>query len=169
MPRLRQKTAKLPASGPLARSAAFKRILVPTDFSNPSVKALKYAVRFAEQSGATIHLLYVVEHPTFIYDIETFPLAISEAEQIARAKHKLLRLADAEIEELVPVKTDVRTGKPFRAIAELARKTNADLIIIATHGRTGLSRMLLGSTTELLVRHAPCPVLVVRDREREFV
>jgi nucleotide-binding universal stress UspA family protein len=84
-------------------------------------------------------------------------------------KRRLLSLANEEIEELVPVKADVRSGKTSREIADYAREISADLIVIATHGRTGLDRMLLGSTTELLVRYAPCPVLVVREREHEFV
>jgi universal stress protein A len=150
-------------------SIGFKRILVPTDFSKPSLKALRYAVRFAEQSGAAIFLVYVLEQPAFMHDLESFPVALPEAELVKGAREKLLSLAAAEIEELVPVKVQVRVGKPFREIAALARQTDTDLIVIATHGRTGLNRMLLGSTAELVVRHAPCPVLVVREREHEFV
>jgi universal stress protein A len=156
-------------NGSIALSPKFKRILVPTDFSKPSLKAVRYAVRFAEQSGATIYLVYVIEQPAFIHDLESFPVAMPEVELARRAKEKLLSVATSEIEELVPVKTQVRIGKPFREIVALARQTDTDLIVIATRGRTGVNRMLLGSTAELVVRHAPCPVLVVREHEHEFV
>ena len=142
---------------------------MPTNFSKPSLKAVRYAVRFAEQTGATIHLVYVLESPAFIHDFETFPLAIPEVELVGFAQGKLLSVASAEIEELVPVKTNVLIGKPFREIVEFARRADIDLIVIATHGRAGLNRMLLGSTAELVVRHAPCPVLIVREHEHEFV
>jgi universal stress protein A len=161
-----------PTTGPngsIAASVKFKRILVPTDFSTPSLKALRYAVRFAEHSGATIFLVYVLEQPAFINDPESFRVATPEAELARLAKEKLLSVASSEIEELVPVKAEVRIGKPFREIVSLARQTDTDLIVIATRGRTGVNRMLLGSTTELVVRHAPCPVLVVREHEHEFV
>ena len=146
-----------------------RRILVPTDFSKPSIKAIRYAVRFAEQSGATILLVYVFEPFTFIHDLENFPLAIPEMELARLAKEKLVGVATSEIEKLASVKVEVRFGKPFREIASMASETDADLIVIATHGHTGINRMLLGSTAELVVRHAPCPVLVVRDHGREFV
>ena len=147
-------------------SRKVSRILVPTDFSPPSIKALRYAVGFAEQTGATIYLVHVLEEPAFVHDIETFPLAIPKRELVHGAREELLKLAEGQIDGLVPVKTRVRIGKPFREIVGLARQSASDLIIIATRGRTGLSRMLLGSTAELVVRHAPCPVFVIRDREK---
>jgi universal stress protein A len=158
---------RLRAAGP--RIAQLKRILVPTDFSKPSLKALSYAVRFAEQSGATIDLAYVIEMPPYVNDFANCPLLRPQAELTTIARDKLLSIASSQIEELVPVKTHVCIGQASREIVQLARKTEADLIVIATHGRTGFSRVLLGSTAELVVRNAPCPVLVVREKEREFV
>ena len=153
----------------IVSSLKLKRILVPTDFSEPSLKAVRYAIRFAEQSGATMHLLYVIERPALNHDFECFPLALPEAELCKIAKEELLSIASKEIEELVPVNTQVRIGKPFRQIVEIARETDADLIVIATQGHSGIKHVLLGSTAELVVRHAPCPVLVVREHEHEFV
>jgi universal stress protein A len=161
-----KRTAKSFLNDSRESSRKVRRILVPIDFSPPSIKALRYAVGFAEQMGATIYLVHVLEEPAFIHDIETFPLAIPKRELVHGARGELLKLAKSQIDGLVPVKTRVRTGKPFREIVALARQTASDLIIIATHGRTGLSRMLLGSTAELVVRHAPCPVFVIRDREK---
>jgi nucleotide-binding universal stress UspA family protein len=77
-------------------------------------------------------------------------------------------LAQDEVEELIPVQAEVRTGKPYNEIVLAAKKLGADLIVIATHGYSGLKRALLGSTAERVVRYAPCPVLVVREKEKEF-
>jgi nucleotide-binding universal stress UspA family protein len=157
------------SNGPVVSSRKLKRILVPTDFSEPSLKAVRYAVRLAEQSGATMHLLYVIERPALNHDFESFPLALPEAELTKLCKEKLLSVAGIEIEELIPISVQVRIGKPFREIVYAARETDADLIVIATQGHSGIKHVLLGSTTELVVRHAPCPVLVVREHEHEFV
>jgi len=163
------KTCRPKFNEPVVSSLTLKRILVPTDFSEPSLKALRYAVRFAEQSGATIYLVHVIERPAFNRDFEYFPLALPEVELGKIAKEKLLSIASKEIEELVPVKTQVTIGKPFRQIVDVARETEADLIIIATQGHSGFKHLLLGSTAELVIHHAPCPVLVVREHEHEFV
>ena len=160
------RAARLFLKGSREFSRKVRRILVPTDFSPPSIKALRYAAGFAEQAGATIYLVHILEEPAFIHDIETFPLAIPERELVRVARKELLKLGKSQINGLVPVKTLVRVGKPFREVVALARQTASDLIIIATHGRTGLSRMLLGSTAELVVRHAPCPVFVIRSHEK---
>jgi len=133
------------------------------------LKAIKYAARFAENSGATIYLVHVLERPVLTRDFECFPLALPEAELAEISKETLLSAAATEIEELVPVEVAVRTGKAFREIVNFARETDADLIVIATNGRSGINHMLLGSTAELVVRHAACPVLVVREREHQFI
>ena len=146
-----------------------KRILVPIDFSDSSLKALRYAVPFAEKFGATIYLVHVLEPPFLASNIENLGLAIPQRELAQSTREKLLSLAAQEIEELVPVSAEVRTGRAFDQIAAVAKELDVDLIIIATHGYTGLKHILLGSTAERVVRHAPCPVLTVREREREFV
>jgi nucleotide-binding universal stress UspA family protein len=73
------------------------------------------------------------------------------------------------VETTTPVFPEVRFGKPHEAIAEAARNLNASLVVISTHGYSGIKRAVLGSTTERVVRTAPCPVLVVRENERDFV
>jgi universal stress protein A len=145
-----------------------KSILVPVDFSAQSEKALAYAVPFAEQFGAKLTLLHVVE-PVATPDFAlSFPLVNDKV--VADCKRHLERIVqDLEIAPKLVQKTLVREGRSFHEIADAARTLKVDLIIISTHGHTGLKRAVLGSTTERVVRHAPCPVLVVREHEQEFI
>jgi universal stress protein A len=154
------------AAAPLLK---LKNILVPVDFSAESLKALRYAVPFGEQFGATICLVHVVEPASFMNDLPNVVLAISDEDEAREAKRRLFSLAQKEIKELVPVDVKVRIGRPFHEIVTLAETLDIDLIIIATNGHTGLKHVFLGSTSERVIRYAPCPVLVVREKEREFV
>ena len=146
-----------------------KSILVPIDFSEPAGKALRYALPFAEQFGAKITLLHVVE-PIAMPDFANFPL-LTENDRVARVfRTKLDLLCKREtIKPRLIEKTLVRFGKPFQEICDAARGLKVDLIVLSTHGYTGLKHAVLGSTAERVVRHAPCPVLVVREQEHEFV
>jgi nucleotide-binding universal stress UspA family protein len=146
-----------------------KSILVPIDFSDTSAKALHYAARMAEQFGATITLLNVVE-PIATPDFAYHPLML-EPEQIkAAAKSRLEDLpGKMNLPEKLIERAVIRHGTPFTEITEAARKLKVDLIIVTTHGYTGLNHVLLGSTAERVVRHAPCPVLTVREKEHQFV
>jgi nucleotide-binding universal stress UspA family protein len=139
----------------------FGHILVPTDFSDASKKALKYAARFAEQFGSRITLIHVME-PVMSPDFTHFPLALDEEKVIENANHRLLAFGKALLNERFIEGVIVRTGNPFHEIAEMARDRKFDLIIISTHGYTGLKRALLGSTAERVVRHAHCAVMTVR-------
>jgi universal stress protein A len=147
------------------------RILVPIDFSDHSKKALQYAIPFAEQFKASIDLLYVVEPTIYPADFSFgqvgFPNVEDELRQ--RGAEELKSLIAKEIGKRVPAKQVIRTGKAFYEIGEYAREESMDLIIIATHGHSGVEHVLFGSTAEKVVRHAPCPVLVVRRDEKEFV
>jgi universal stress protein A len=145
-------------------------ILVPTAFSAPSLKALRYAAALAAQFGAKLTLLNVVEPigptPDFAYN----PLVLDNETVTATAKEQLQRLLERQgIDVALVENTLVRHGVPFNEISGAASKVKADLIVIATHGYTGLKHVFLGSTAERVVRHAPCPVLVVREGEREFL
>jgi universal stress protein A len=159
-----------PVAGPDASRLRIKRILAPTDFSDYSKKALHYAVRFAEQFGATLTVLHVVEPviPTTdgfgAFQVPAIDVGVLQKNAAA----SLASLVGDEVDELVPVKTLVRCGPPSQEIVSVAKDEDIDLIIIATHGYTGLKHLLLGSTAERVVRHAPCPVLTVREREHEF-
>jgi universal stress protein A len=148
-----------------------RRILVPIDFSDHSKKALQYAIPFAEQFKASIDLLYVVEPAIYPADFSFgqvgFPAVEDELRQ--RGAEELEALIKREIGARVNARSGVRTGKAAYEIEQYAREESIDLIIIATHGHSGMEHVLFGSTAEKVVRHAPCPVLVVRMAEKEFV
>jgi nucleotide-binding universal stress UspA family protein len=148
------------------------RILVPTDFSKWSQNALTYAVAFAEKFGAEIHLLHVVQ------DLALFiPEAVMMAPPMAPPVEQFVTAARAALERVVrelalpalPIHPEVAEGVPFDEIIRCAREKDVDLIVMGTHGHTGLAHMLLGSVAEKVVRKAPCPVLTVRHPEHEFV
>jgi universal stress protein A len=160
-----------PARGgiPRTRPAAPSRIqsiLVPIDFSAPSKSALAYAVPLAEQLGAKITLINVVE-PVATPDFATsFPLVMENSAILEESRHELERVVNkAGISPKLIGQSLVRCGRSYHEIADAAHTLKVDLIIMATHGYTGLKHALLGSTAERVVRHAPCPVLVVRDRK----
>ena len=147
-----------------------KSILVPIDFSAPSKNALIYAAPFAQQFGAKLILLHVVERGARSDLVKAFPLMMKNDKIMAACQGRLEHIiAEQAIDPKLVETTLVRQGRSFREIVDTARTLKADLIIISTHGYTGLKRALLGSTTKGVMRHAPCPMLVVREREREFV
>lgn len=148
-----------------------RRVMVPIDFSDYSVKALHYATAFAQQFGAALVLVHVTEPTVFPSELGYGPLATEVIEQHIRqdAQARLNSLAQQCIACGLKVETGVRVGRPYNEIVKAAEEHDVDLIIIATHGFTGLTHVLLGSTAERVVRHARCPVLVVRENEREFV
>jgi nucleotide-binding universal stress UspA family protein len=149
-----------------------KRILLPTDFSKFSQAAIKYAAAFAEKFGAEIHLLHVVQNvAVFIPDmVNVMPPVMPTLEQmsgpIKEAMGKLI--AEHGLERLT-IHQEIREGTPFYEIIQLAKEKQIDLIIMGTHGHSGLTHVLLGSVSEKVVRKAPCPVLTVRHPEHEFV
>lgn len=142
-----------------------RRILVPIDFSEHSKNALKYAIPYAVQFSARLDLLYVVEPTIYPADFSFGQVGFPNIEEELRKRgsEELNALVRNEIKGRVPAESAVRTGKPFYEINEFARENNIDLIIIATHGHTGVEHILFGSTVEKVVRKAPCPVLVVRN------
>ena len=134
-----------------------KRILVPIDFSEPSLKGLHRAVALSQHFGATLLVLFVAE---VIY---------YAAENVGRLLEDQRRQAESELAELkarlaqqgVKLQTLLETGVPAQAIVDAARRHSVELIVMATHGRTGLSHLLMGSVAEKVVRTAACPVLTI--------
>lgn len=141
-----------------------KRILVPVDFSVNSKRALKYAVEFAKIFDGSLTLMYVVEPlvypPDFSFGQIGYPNI--EDEVTRRAEQELQALVDEHIGGEVATEKVVVSGKPFYEIIDYASENDIDLIIIATHGASGVEALLFGSTAEKVVRKADCPVLVVR-------
>jgi universal stress protein A len=150
---------------------ALKRILVPIDFSPLSKKALQYALRFAEEFRAGITLLHVIE-PDVPPAFDGFMIApsISPNGDGTKCANRLKVLASSmAIRATNYVEPTVRIGHAPNEITKAAKDLDVDLIIIATHGYTSWRHLCIGSTAERVVRTAPCPVLVVREKEHEFI
>lgn len=147
-----------------------KKVLVPIDFSDYSKSALRYAVNFAKQFNAEMYLIYVVEPVIYPPDFSMGQIAIPSinSEWDERAKEELDKLSKNEIPEGVSVNKIIKTGKPFLEIIDTAAEEDVDLIIIATHGHSGMEHILFGSTAEKVVRKAPCPVLTLREPVKGF-
>jgi nucleotide-binding universal stress UspA family protein len=137
-------------------------ILVPIDFERPSEHALAYAVGLAEQLGANVHVITTYELP-----IASFPdgALVASAEIVSR----LIELSQAKLDDAcapyrngkVPLTSHLEQGDPSHTIVEVAKARNASLIVMGTHGRKGLARALMGSTTEAVLRASDVPVLTV--------
>ena len=158
-----------PAGSARRASVKIANILVPLDFSRRSLKALKYALPFAERFGSTLHLVHAFEYEYPMSILAAMPLAISEAEVARSATRRLQATAKKHAAALAPENCHVVKGRAYQAVCQLARRLETDLIVTTTHGHTGLRHVFLGSTAERIVQHAPCSVLVVREHEREFV
>ena len=136
-----------------------KKILFPTDFSTLSDAALKHATTLAKDTGATLVIVHVEEPPAAygggemyyglpdpdVADLQKMLEAVKPTDPSVTFEHRLV------------------TGQPAREIVELAKEKGVDLIVMGTHGRTGLGRILMGSVAEAVVRHAPCPVFTFKE------
>ena len=135
---------------------------MPTDFSELSLKAVKTAAALAKRFNADIDLVHVLEPPPYPeFGYAYIPIKENGLREAADAQFKKLRERVLGLDYLVKY-TPIRTGNAPYEIVQTAQQLNSDMIVIGTHGRTGLKRMALGSTTEKVVRHAHCPVLVLR-------
>ncbi|HSQ76385.1 MAG TPA: universal stress protein [Bacteroidota bacterium] len=154
----------VPAQGSPISNLGIRSILVPIDFSVHSKNALKYAVPMARQFGASLHLVYVVEPTIYPADLGFGQVVLPGVEEELRQKgaQELQVLIEREIGDRVPATSSVRTGNPHHEILNEAEEKNVDLIIVATHGHSGVEHMLFGSTADRIVRHARCPVLTIR-------
>lgn len=148
-----------------------KQILVPIDFSDASQQALRYARRFAQFFRAEITLLNVVQKTAVAPFPEVPPYLDYVEEDFETAEKNIQTIAASEQKAAEPVRirTAIRTGLAAHEIVEAAKELDSDLIVIATHGYTGWKHFCIGSTAERVVRTAPCPVFVVREKEHEFV
>lgn len=146
-----------------------QHILVPTDFSKESHRAIQYAKALAELFGAKITLLHIIV-PLATPDLVYGPVAwdVAKVEESAN-KHLEELKSSFEFTSAVELDCLVKEGHPLQEISGTAKELNTDLIIVATHGYTGFKHMLLGSVAEKVIRHAACPVLVVREKEHEFI
>jgi nucleotide-binding universal stress UspA family protein len=141
-----------------------KDVLVATDFSPPSDSALIYGRALARAFGATLHVLHVTEN-LFMRATAADPHA-AKASVMRTLEERLTADDRAQLHARAVLET---SDHPADAIIEYATSARADLIVMGTHGRSGLSHLLVGSVAERVVRNAPCPVLTLRQPEREFV
>jgi universal stress protein A len=151
------------------QSVCIKKILAPLDFSKSSDKALQYASALAVQFQATLILVHVVEFSFVGSEFGAVELSQIEADMRENGRKQMETLAQKLVDPRLQIKMIIASGRPSIEIIETARDEAIDLIVIATHGHSSLAHVILGSTVERVVRHASCPVLVVRDAEREFV
>jgi nucleotide-binding universal stress UspA family protein len=148
-------------------------ILVPMDFSDHSKKALHYAVALASHFGAALHVLHVFEQIANPADVGFSPMVWTDLQEEQKVDLEAKLQATATEAGVAVLNVDchviVKCGRAWQEITDEARTVGAQLIIISTHGYTGLKHVLLGSVAEKVVRHAPCPVLTVRAEENDFV
>ena len=146
-----------------------KQILVPTDFSPPAWSALEDAAAIAETYGASLDVIHVWDIPTFAVpgEMAGYALPTTVIDVVSAQAHNMMEeLVDhARTTGLAIRNASVVPGNAGRAIVEFASHGSYDLIVIGSHGRTGLARAVLGSVAERVVRHAPCPVLVVTGKQ----
>jgi nucleotide-binding universal stress UspA family protein len=150
-----------------------KRILVPTDFSEPSEAALVYARTLARQFGATFHLLHVLEAPVVtgpfsrqVYIPET-PGTVNYL--VRDAKLRLARRLLPSDKARYKATKELIVGLAAKTIVQYAAEQKFDLIVMGTHGRTGLGHLIMGSVAEHVVRAAPCPVMTVHATGKEVL
>src|SRR5678810_1005247 len=159
-------------------SLNFKKVLCPVDLSAFSRAALKLAVNVADASGATVDILHVIHNPfddIYLTEItQTDPALIDAYATEPQRRAKLLRANEEHSEALLKQfchelvqhygkeRYHIRRGDPFEAILEASEDLMTELVVLATHGRTGVKRLVIGNVAEKIVRHAPCPVLTVK-------
>lgn len=149
------------------------RILVPTDFSEFSRPAIKYGCAIAARFDAELHLLHVVPDPVMLIP-EVAQFSVESLQTQAKKLHDAaqMRLSQLPGEDFVsarPIVREVRIGPAFLEIVDYAEKQNIDLLVIGTHGRSGIMHLLMGSVAERVVRKSPCPVLTVKPEGHQFV
>ncbi|HBR22832.1 MAG TPA: universal stress protein [Nitrospiraceae bacterium] len=141
-----------------------KKILFPTDFSEGSDTALPYAADMAKHYGAKLYLLHVIQDIAGATASYVPHVSLDELyrDMEKNAAKEIDRYGIEELRGIKDIERIVVKGRPYEEILKFARENKADLIVIGTHGRRGLDRVIFGSTAEKVVRDAPCPVLSVR-------
>jgi universal stress protein A len=147
----------------------FKKILCPVDFSEFTDEILEYAVNIAQKYNSELHLIHIIPNLNYFTPYESF----FTPENLIVVEKNMETEVNKDFDELmkkinVPAKKIIKNGAAFVEIINYARTESMDLIIIGTHGRTGLEHILIGSVAERVLRKSPCPVLTVRPKSRQF-
>ena len=151
------------------RKQKIDKVLVPLDFSRASLKAIDYALALGSRFGAKLHFVHVLDYDYPPPTLAMMGVGIPDVETGRNAKRRLKDIAKKYAVDLPAENLNVVTGRAYHEICQLARQLEVDLIAISTRGHTSLKRLVLGSTAERVVQHATRPVLVVRERERDFL
>lgn len=150
-----------------------RKILVPTDFSDFSKPAMAYGCAIAARFESELHLLHVVPDPAMLVpDSHAFAVEpmLAQADSMKQESEKqLAELPGDGWDNGKPIVREIRVGAAFLEIIDYAKANDVDLIVIGTHGRSGLMHVLLGSVAERIVRKSPCPVLTVKPEGHQFV
>lgn len=140
----------------------FKKILCPIDYSDCSMNALGYAVKMAIKDSARLYLMYV--ECVFDYGGLKFGYeGILDPDTVVKMKKKLMDSVPEDVREYISIETLIAIGIPADEIIKVARRKRIDAIVMGTHGRAGISHMVIGSVTEKVIRASPCPVLCIKD------
>jgi nucleotide-binding universal stress UspA family protein len=144
-------------------------ILVAVDFSKESILAARFAVSLAQEYKARLYVLHVMEapNPSIRAYVETFDEFRHQMQD--SAMEDLIQLIPKAAKENIQVEEILEIGHPHQVIVEKAEELDVDTLVVGTHGRTGLSHVLVGSVAERVVRHAPCPVFVVRNPKDKYI
>lgn len=147
----------------------FAKILYPVDFSNYAEEILEYAVAIATRFNSELHLIHVIPNLNYFTPYESF----LTPENMVAIERNIEEEVEAEFDKLmkklgIPARKVVKTGVTFVEIIEYVKEAGIDLVVMGTHGRSGIEHVLIGSVAEKVVRKSPCPVLTVRPKGRAF-
>ncbi len=147
----------------------FKKILCPVDFSEFTKDVVAYAADISRQYGAELHVLHVIPNLTYFTPYESF----LTPENLVAMEKNIQDEVDRDFKEVlsavdIDVRKVVRTGVAFVEIIDYAKTEGIDLIVMGTHGRSGIEHILIGNVAEKVVRKSPCPVMTIRPRGKEF-
>lgn len=142
----------------------FKHILAATDLSSESMSAVQYAAHLAQAQAARLTVLHVAHSLSLAYAEFVPPVSMADIDLAIEnsAREELERWAKQHLRKIPRVDTQVRRGITHEVISDVAAEIGASVIVVATHGRKGIGHLVLGSVAEQVIRHAPCPVLVVK-------
>ncbi|MCF6156132.1 MAG: universal stress protein [Candidatus Brocadia sp.] len=147
-----------------------KNILCPIDYSIYSEMALKYAIEFADKYQAKLYLMHVLDIRVYdINDPDLYNVTLADTETVNKLRERLLKCVNEDTKGRISVEAIIIQGVPFSEIIKASKEYKIDLIVLGTHGRTGLSHAIMGSVAEKVVRKAPCPVLTIRHPEHDFI
>jgi universal stress protein A len=145
----------------MEKTQMFKKILCPIDFSDGSINALKHAVKMAVKDAADLYLIYVEDK--IDYEGLRFGTEYNlDSETIAKLDKKLMNVIPEDVRDCIKAEILITAGTPADEILKAALDKEVDLVVMGTHGRTGIAHMVIGSVAESVIKKAPCPVLCIR-------